>query len=775
MDKYLNNEEPRNIKGTIFICNELCNLTFDYLDSRGMKLNNVNNILSIDYNKGSVIKYNGGESFGSKDSRYQIKTIRVLAPNLHYIQDKSHKMELIISHLSEDGMRYQHICIFLEPSDREDDRKSVTWKLFDKFADQLPTKNQTGKEVTDLVSWNATDLLPDESDRSFYTYNMNKKHNFIVFMKPTFVPNAFYSNLIKDVIEIRNFEKLSEITMPRAPPQNIPIFAKKNVVEDPSMFVKRDVDGKCDCPPVSVIRERRRVNDVEVADVKKDVEDVDLKKDVEKIEDVDLKKDIEDVDLKKDDDEKCHVPSYGWGSYLAGFLIILVLIGIGIWIYWYFTRERPDVSIVSQPVGEPRTMGPVQLALSKMGQVVKSMGKRLGVISPTVENRAMFELEESYKELQKAHDALKKVTAENVKESRAIAADESSNTVVQINNLSVEAKKDPTLNPIISLLKKVVSSAKNIVGATPEKVKVIISKMKDLLGQAKSKLQERIAQKEKVESSVVQLENVPEGIPNIPNDAYREINAVQKALEKLGEDTENAESDVKAGNTVDATDSVEKTINSVSEQANKLADLKDTTLNPVINILKKVGRTAKSVATATPGRMINIINNIQQSLKDAINKLKARMEKPTRDPVEKKTNYNVIPEVKTLITNMPRNKPQYGAPPPLVQPSELQMVNMQNESNKNESEVETGDIDSNEYTKLERTAYVTDPEQIRKNDARLKKIVAHILGIEAKLKKIKKGTDQYNNLTKKKILLRKEEKAIMKRSHNRATLVEQGK
>ena len=92
MDKFLNNEEPINIKGTVFICNELCNLTFDYLDSHEMKLNNVNNILSIDYNQNSLIKYNGG----SNNARYKIKTIRILSPSLHYVEDQNYKMELII-------------------------------------------------------------------------------------------------------------------------------------------------------------------------------------------------------------------------------------------------------------------------------------------------------------------------------------------------------------------------------------------------------------------------------------------------------------------------------------------------------------------------------------------------------------------------------------------------------------------------------------------------------------------------------------------------------
>ena len=244
MDKYLDNNKPINIKGTIFICNELCNLTFDYLDQRGMTLSNLKNKLYIDYTSQSSIKYNGGEAFGSQASKYLVKQIMILAPPIHTLQDVSYKMELIITHEATDGNRFQHMCILLEPSDAEIHRKSAGWKLFEKFANQLPALNQSGKNVDNVIAWNATDFLPNVSDRSFYTYNMDPKNNFIVFQNPTYTPTSFYTNLIKKVIIQQNYNKLLDIKIPPAPPADVVIFAKKNIIEDAETVIS-SVQEKC--------------------------------------------------------------------------------------------------------------------------------------------------------------------------------------------------------------------------------------------------------------------------------------------------------------------------------------------------------------------------------------------------------------------------------------------------------------------------------------------------------------------------------------------------
>ena len=164
MDKYLDNSQPVNIKGTIFICNELCNLTFEYVDSRGMTLSNLNNKLLINYNGQSGVKYNGGEAFGSKASKYNVKQISVIAPPIHILDDIKHQMEIIITHEADEGGFYQHLCILADASDKEEARQTIGWKLFDKFANQLPTINQSNKKVDNVITWNATDFLPNIQD-----------------------------------------------------------------------------------------------------------------------------------------------------------------------------------------------------------------------------------------------------------------------------------------------------------------------------------------------------------------------------------------------------------------------------------------------------------------------------------------------------------------------------------------------------------------------------------------------------------------------------------
>jgi len=235
MDTYLDNSKPVNLKGTVFICNELCNLSFEYLDSSGMTLSNINNRLLINYNSKSTIKYNGGESFGasSSPSIYTVAQITIFAPPIHIIEDQRQKMELVITHQSADNTRFQHLCIFLNPSDKLADRNTLAWKLFDKFANQLPQNNQSGVTVPNVVTWNATDLLPDISDRSFMTYNMDSKNNFVVFTQPINVPTAFYQNFITNIVTQAKYEQLTAIPIPKTAPPDVVIFAKKNVLEEP--------------------------------------------------------------------------------------------------------------------------------------------------------------------------------------------------------------------------------------------------------------------------------------------------------------------------------------------------------------------------------------------------------------------------------------------------------------------------------------------------------------------------------------------------------------
>ena len=131
-----------------------------------------------------------------------------------------------------------------ESSDREEDRKSLAWKLFDKIIDDLPRNNQTGKKVSNLASWNATDLLPDIIDRSFFSFNRDPRNNFVVFEKPIKVPSAFEMNLIRFVVGTEKHQGLMDVTVPPGPPANLVIFGKKNRIDDPDAIRKMQTNRK---------------------------------------------------------------------------------------------------------------------------------------------------------------------------------------------------------------------------------------------------------------------------------------------------------------------------------------------------------------------------------------------------------------------------------------------------------------------------------------------------------------------------------------------------
>jgi len=215
MDIYL--DRPLNLKGPTFICNDLCNFAVNYIDTIGLQLSNVNNRLLIGYNDVSSIKFNN-------DSKFNIFQITVLAPSIHIIEDHRYPMELIISH--KFGDLYKHLCILIDTSDKTIHRQTLAWQLFDKMSNQLP-QNTTFQSIG--IKWNAKDLLPLSQDRSFVTFNMDSKNNFIVFNKPIYLPTQFYHNFIKNIISQDKYDQLSQIPIPTGAPSNIILFAKKNI------------------------------------------------------------------------------------------------------------------------------------------------------------------------------------------------------------------------------------------------------------------------------------------------------------------------------------------------------------------------------------------------------------------------------------------------------------------------------------------------------------------------------------------------------------------
>lgn len=249
MVTHLDNSKLINLKGTssvpILICNELCRMKTEYYDNTGMILSNLNGALKIDYNLKSFINYNGGESFGAESTKYFLKEIQVIGPSRHLIDDTKYPIEIIMTHQPKDGNRQLHLSVLLEPSDRNEARMTASWKLFQKFAEQLPKKNESSKKVQGLVSWNAEHLLPSIINQSFFSYSTNNKNHYVVFEEPIKVPTSFYRNFVKKIVGQQKYDTLNEIPIPQTAPEEISaIFFKRNVIEDPETVREKKDDIK---------------------------------------------------------------------------------------------------------------------------------------------------------------------------------------------------------------------------------------------------------------------------------------------------------------------------------------------------------------------------------------------------------------------------------------------------------------------------------------------------------------------------------------------------
>ena len=233
-----NPEHNVDIIGNLYICNELCNLVFNYKENKDINnlhiIHNKNSILlEIKYNGKSSINYNGGENFGSKEIKFNLTKILLIGPSKHFIKNHRHTMELILVHQSEDGKTFQNICVLLEISDNKEYQKKLQYQLLMDIAENIPTKITNSKKVNTNYTWSAEDLLPE--NKSFYTYNspFDSNVNWVIFNNIIYAPSLLLDNYQKYVVNpVKNAkgevgEKIKKFLNPPIPnnPKNLILFS----------------------------------------------------------------------------------------------------------------------------------------------------------------------------------------------------------------------------------------------------------------------------------------------------------------------------------------------------------------------------------------------------------------------------------------------------------------------------------------------------------------------------------------------------------------------
>jgi carbonic anhydrase len=205
INNMINTESQIDIIGNLYICDELCNLTFNYKDNEDINNLHITHdknsiIMEIKYNGKSTINYNGGEKFGTKDIKFNLIKILLISPAKHFIKSFRNRMELILIHQSDDGKTFQNISILLDISDDVEYQKKLQYQLFMDIAENIPTKTVNSKKIDTKYTWSAEDLLPD--NRSFYTYNSptDSNVNWIIFSNTVFAPSLLLDNYLKYVL-----------------------------------------------------------------------------------------------------------------------------------------------------------------------------------------------------------------------------------------------------------------------------------------------------------------------------------------------------------------------------------------------------------------------------------------------------------------------------------------------------------------------------------------------------------------------------------------------
>lgn len=229
----LNENSSINIDGTILICNELCKLKIKYNNEDSLKCENNGDILHINVSdNNNFVEYNGAITSNNKDTtnnRYFLTDIFFSVRNKNWIQSKSYPMQINLVHESDDRKKFLIIGIMVDiDHNNNNDKCSPIFKI---IKDNFPLKNR-GTKIVDNKSWIVSDLLPNENDRSFFTYSLDGKNNWIVFDKPIMMPVSFYTDYLNKVLGKKKSNKLyldMDMT-PKPRDSNLVIFGNRNKI-----------------------------------------------------------------------------------------------------------------------------------------------------------------------------------------------------------------------------------------------------------------------------------------------------------------------------------------------------------------------------------------------------------------------------------------------------------------------------------------------------------------------------------------------------------------
>ena len=326
--KNIHNPETNiDIIGNLYICDELCNLSFNYKDNEDINNLTIKHdknsiVLEIKYNGKSSINYNGGERFGSKEIQFNLKKIVLISPAKHFIKSYRNKMELILIHQSKDGKTFQNISILLDVSDDVENQKKIQYQLFKDIAENIPTKAVSNKKINTKYTWSAEDLLPD--NRSFYTYNSphDPKVNWVIFSNNVYVPSLLLDNYLKYVSgPIKNAkgevaEKAEKFINASIPinPKNLVLFSHQIIKGIPASCAKKlanEIKNK-DAPIFSETTTNKSETEKEKSkesekstekSTEKSKKDEKVESDIKTTDKNTIEDNKEDKDENKDDDE----------------------------------------------------------------------------------------------------------------------------------------------------------------------------------------------------------------------------------------------------------------------------------------------------------------------------------------------------------------------------------------------------------------------------------------------------------------------------------------
>ena len=334
-----------DISGNVYICNELCNVVYNYnsIKRTDIKISNTGRYISLDITDGGYILNNPKSVLGIMDEKFYLRKIDIISPSILSIRSQKFDIQINLIHEGENGNIHQVVTILGNSTENKDLLNNLGSKFLDELilSQNLKKKNSVGLPLDiQIKEFEPFDLFPD--NHSFYTYNINNYTNFVVLENKINISSDFISTYIQKILgNTIKFDNLKRTEPPDD--RKIDIFYKKYEDDNYKKQAKKEVQKKKDSCANLMKKEICNNNNSKNNKNKLETENNNNEKETKDTEDTKENTKVETEQNTEEETEYSENKKPKWYNILLKLFLIFISIGIiGLIIYFVIIKYYPN-------------------------------------------------------------------------------------------------------------------------------------------------------------------------------------------------------------------------------------------------------------------------------------------------------------------------------------------------------------------------------------------------------------------------------------------------